>query len=170
MQVTFSDVFPIPRQFYKITGFLPFIEMRPFDRQQLIFLIFSSIVVLVFDLQLFFYIITVPGLSFVQITQILAIMVGGSLTSYKAFNCWIHRDELRELMQDLLELFPVSEDKTKKGLQLPDFMKTPSKVLSVYFMIISTCVTTFVFFPLIISTLEHLITGLSYKKNHQIFQ
>lgn len=112
MTVEFSDFFYTPKWLFRSAGFLPFIQSRPFDVEQAILLIFTVNAIICGIIQ-HFLLIANTNPSFVEITNTVSVSTGCMVPVFKAMNCWNNRVELRKLLRELQEMFPV-EDKTPK--------------------------------------------------------
>lgn len=159
MLVEFSDFVKFPRFFYRLIGFLPFIDGTPSNTEQtLIFTLGSLDLILAIVLEIG-YLIQAIKVSFLEATGLAPCIGFCILGVFKNYIVWSNRRQLRSLMRDLKDLFPVDEE-SQRSFNAEDFLKRTHIIVKSYLFLVFTGITVFTSYPLSVSLYEYFLKGM----------
>lgn len=160
MLVEFSDFFLIPRLFYKLLGFLPWIDgesLHPIETLCLSLGILSINTTIA--LELLYLVEAFNSTSLLDATSVVACIGFSSLAEFKVYVVWAERHKFISLVRGLKRLFPV-DHRGQTRFKVADFLKRANKVGYVHLSVLFFGMTIFTCVPLCPSFYEHFFQGL----------
>lgn len=159
MIVEFSDFFVIPRFFYRLLGFLPFIDGKPFNLEQTLFFMLGMLNLnLTIVLEIMYLINAINSSTFLEVTALTPCIGFCILGVFKLYIVWTHRHQLTSLLADFKELFP-NDDQGQQRFQVVEFLQRTNGVEYPYLYVLFFGMGAFNCFPLCSSIYEHFYQG-----------